>query len=89
MDMLIALDIPPVCGAALPTGPRTTDSACAQAGIWNADRLHLDHEPPLTDAERAHTALVCDPNRVQWLCFSCHQAKTLRQNPQGGRVAGG
>jgi len=80
MDRLIALDIPPVCGAVLPTGPQTQDSQCKQAGVWNAESLHLDHEPPLTAAERQRHEAVCDPNRVQWLCASCHDAKTRRQS---------
>ena len=78
---LVAAEILPVCGAALPTGPRTQDSAC-QAQGWltftslDGSSLHVDHEPPLREDERRDMAVVCDLNRVQLLCRSCHATKT-------------
>lgn len=77
--MLIAHDIPPVCGAALPDGPPSTVSRCHAAGRLNAADLHLDHWPPLRDDERANRRAVCDPRRVRFLCASCHNALTRAQ----------
>jgi hypothetical protein len=83
--LLLAQGIPPVCGAALPTGPSTTDSQCRAAGVWTTEDLQLHHDPPLTVAERAHHHLVCDPNRVRFLCASCHSAVTRRQQRGGDK----
>lgn len=77
--MLLEAGIPPICGARLPTGPQTQDSRCDQDGRNTMEALHFDHEPPLTDAERTQPAHVCDPNRIQLLCASCHSAKTDRE----------
>lgn len=84
IQMLIAEGIVPVCGAALPGGPRTQDSQCRADGHLtftssDGSALHLDHEPPLTDAERQNRAAVCDPMRVRLLCASCHSGKTQRE----------
>jgi hypothetical protein len=54
-------------------------SRCKAAGVFNARRLHLDHNPPLRDDERTNERTVCDPARVGWLCVSCHTAKTTRE----------
>ncbi len=80
VGMLITLGITPVCGAALPAGPDTQDSKCKAARLltWasrDGSALHLDHVPPLTDAERRDESKVCDPLRIQLLCASCHNAK--------------
>lgn len=80
---LIAAGIVPACGARLPGAPVTEDSLCVLAGRLNNRRLHLDHTPPLASAERADERAVCDPMRVQFLCESCHNAKTKRE--EGGR----
>lgn len=77
---LLALGILPVCGAALPDGPKTSDSACKAAGLLtfqsaDGSSLHLDHEPPLQDHERTDRRAVCDPKRIQLLCASCHARK--------------
>jgi hypothetical protein len=77
---LIALGIAPVCGARMPGAPETMDSQCRAEGRLNARRLHLDHTPPLTPSERLDRCAVCDPLRVQYLCESCHNAKTAREN---------
>lgn len=84
MAMLVEAGVPPVCGAALPGGPRSTDSLCRSRGLLtfhnpDGSDLHLDHEPPLTDAERQDASAVCDPLRVQLLCRHDHSAKTLRE----------
>jgi hypothetical protein len=82
MDMLLALNIPPACGAVLPGGPVTNDSQCKQEGRLTLHGLQLDHEPPLTDLERKTPAVVMDPKRIQVLCGArCHPAKTRRQHP--------
>lgn len=86
-NRMIALHILPVCGAALPGGPVTTDSACQAAGLLvgaNPDgtELSLDHEPPLRAEERLNPRAVCDLLRVQWLCRACHARKTLREQAQ-------
>lgn len=84
--MLIEAGIPPACGAVLEGGPKTMDSRCKAAGLYavlvseDGTSVHVDHEPPLTDAERMDPRSVCDPLRVQVLCKSCHSAKTLREN---------
>lgn len=80
VDQLASAGQHAICGASLPTGPQTTDSACKAAGYLVYDDLHVDHEPPLEDWERQIVARVCDPNRVQLLCRHCHSAKTKRQN---------
>jgi len=77
--MLVSLGIMPACGAALPDGPATQDSACKAEGMLTTDGLHLDHEPPLTEAERSVPSIVCDSSRVQLLCEHCHSRKTRRQ----------
>lgn len=86
---LVEAGIPPVCGAALPTGPQTQDSACKAKGLFtytsaDGSSLHFDHEPPLTDAERNDPAIVCDPNRIQLLCAEDHARK---DDPGRGRQA--
>jgi hypothetical protein len=90
ISLLVAHGIVPVCGAALSTGPQTHDSLCKADGLLtftnpDGSSLHFDHHPPLTDAERADPAIVCDPTRIQLLCGPrCHQAKTLRERQVGG-----
>lgn len=84
--MLVQLGILPVCGAALPGGPSMEDSHCKQAGYLtyfssNGSSLHLDHDPPLDDWERAKPERVCDPLRVGLLCDVCHASKTRREQP--------
>lgn len=76
---LLALGIAPVCGAALPDGPRMLDSQCRADGIENARHLHLDHDPPLRPEERTHRRTVEDPRRVGLLCRTCHNRKTQRE----------
>jgi len=88
-DLLVDACLTPVCGAVLPTGPRTEDSRCQAQGLLtftsaDGSSLHLDHEPPLSPNERTDTAAVCDPHRIQLLCLSCHNAKTARE--QEGRL---
>lgn len=98
-DILIAAGFLPACGAALPGGPSMKDSRCAAAGLVNTVQLELDHDPPLTAAERnhrtacvlpqcggksGHSAFLC-ANRVGLYCRSCHSRKTLREQ-QGGRA---
>lgn len=78
ISLLISVGIVPVCGAALPGGPQTSDSQCQAAGLLNGEDLHLDHEPPLADDERHEPAKVCDPGRIQLLCRECHARKTFR-----------
>lgn len=84
VGLLVAAGVVPVCGAALPDGPRTNDSQCARLGRItmqsdDGSDLALDHEPPLTDRERRDPAAVCNPRRLQLLCRSCHSAKTMRE----------
>lgn len=75
----------PVCGAAWPGGPNTLPySRCRQEGRVNGANLHLDHEPPLTQAEREAAVrgdrrAVDNPLRCALLCASCHSAKTLKE----------
>lgn len=88
---LVAAGILPVCGAALEFGPRTTDSACRQEGLVNftshdGTSLHLDHEPPLRDDERGSVRAICDETRIQLLCTTCHQAKTMRERRQAAAL---
>jgi hypothetical protein len=78
-DRMVALDIAPVCGAALPGGPSMVDSQCKTAGVFNDRDLHLDHDPPLQAHERRNRRAVCDPTRVGWLCASCHARKTKEE----------
>lgn len=79
ISILVEAGITPVCGAALPTGPQTQDSQCKAEGRQTMEGLHLDHEPPLTEAERKVRAIVCRETRIQILCRACHSAKTSRQ----------
>ena len=78
---LLDAGIPVVCGAALPDGPPTARfSLCTANGEMNSHRLELDHEPPLTDAERARAvqgdrSAFDDPRRVGFLCAACHKHK--------------
>lgn len=78
---LVDAGVLPVCGAALPTGPTTRDSACREAGLFtytsaDGSSLHLDHEPPLEDWERHDMTRVCDEKRIVLLCHRCHGIKT-------------
>lgn len=87
--MLIEAGIAPVCGAVLPGGPQTHDSSCQAAGVQtfanpDGSSLHLDHEPPLTDAERQDARSVCNAFRIQLLCSADHAIKTQRER-RGGR----
>ena len=81
MADLIQAGIPVVCGASLPDGPPThTFSLCVANGLSNGFDLELDHEPPLTQAEREAAArgdrrAFDDPKRVGFLCSTCHKAK--------------
>ncbi len=87
--MLLEAGIPPVCGAALPTGPQTQDSLCKAEGRVQGEDLHFDHEPPLTAEERLDPHAVCDPNRLQLLCGSrCHHAKTEREKGRSTTTGG-
>jgi 5-methylcytosine-specific restriction endonuclease McrA len=85
IHQLIKHGIVPACGARWPGQPSTGDSRCHAEGRLVADDLHLDHTPPLTDAERHDPRAVCDPLRVQLLCESCHNTKTNREH--SGRAA--
>lgn len=81
---LVDAGILPVCGAALPTGPKPTASQCHAQGVstfTSADgsSLHLDHEPALDDWERRDPARVCQMDRIVLLCQACHAAKTLAE----------
>lgn len=80
---LIKHGIAPACGAALPGGPSMADSHCKAEGRLNGRHLHLDHDPPLTDAERRDRRAVEDPTRVGFLCRECHGAKTQREQHAG------
>jgi hypothetical protein len=86
---LVQAGIGPVCGAALPDGPRQRDSACRDAGLFtftsaDGSSLHLDHEPALRDDERSDVRAVCDLNRIVLKCQACHAAKTARDGGRGG-----
>ncbi len=85
---LVALQILPSCGAALPDGPAMLDSRCKRDGLLVTTNLELDHDPPLRLEERAHPRIVCSPTRVGFLCASCHSRKTLREMAEGGRISG-
>jgi hypothetical protein len=82
--ILIAEDIVPSCGAALPNGPRPAYSQCQRAGRLQMLTLQLDHSPPLTREERKDWLKVCDPLRVIFYCHSCHSAKTGIESKGGG-----
>jgi hypothetical protein len=88
VSLLLEANIPPVCGAALPGGPDTKEhSRCHQDGLQNGHDLHLDHEPPLSEAEReaarhGDRRAVDDAMRCSFLCRSCHASKGLQQNPR-------
>jgi hypothetical protein len=76
--MLIARHIIPMCGARL-SGVPSARSGCAMQHRMTFDDLHLDHDPPLEDWERSHPERVCDPQRVGFLCASCHSVKTRQE----------
>jgi hypothetical protein len=80
IERLVLAGIAPFCGAALPDGPRTSDSACAQDGVYtyrstDGSSLHLDHAPALTLEEQGRQAAMCEDRRVQLLCAACHARK--------------
>jgi hypothetical protein len=86
-SLLVAAGAMPMCGAVLPGGPVTKDSRCKDLGRYTfnsgpTQSLHLDHEPPLRQDERANERAVCDPLRVQYLCKGCHSVKTRREREQ-------
>ena len=72
--MLIAAEVAPSCGAALPGGPAPTESRCRAEGVINNRDLHLHHSPPLTAAEREDRRAIENPMRVIFLCGQCHRA---------------
>lgn len=61
---------PAICCAVLPNG-----QTCGAA--LPSHQMHLDHEPPLVDANDAG---LLDATRVRWHCVHCHSAKTLRDS---------
>jgi hypothetical protein len=81
--MLVEKGIPPCCGARLASGP-SRHSTCAAAGLVNFEGLELHHEPPLQDWEREHPHLVCDPDRVEFLCKPDHAAAGGYGGQRGG-----
>lgn len=81
--MLVHQGIIPACGASLPGGPQQP-TECQAAGLLTVSNLHLDHEPPLTDAERTNPRVVCDPLRVHLLCQREHNQKTRLAETRGG-----
>jgi hypothetical protein len=81
IDLLIAADIAPVCGASLPQGPAMTYSLCKADGLLtftnpDGSALHLHHDPSLQPEERHDRRKVEDPARVGLLCLSCHSIAT-------------
>lgn len=80
---LVGAGIAPTCGATLPGGPSMADSQCRAAGVVTSTHLHLDHDPPLRPEERGDWRVVCDASRVGWLCASCHDRRTRRQQERG------
>jgi hypothetical protein len=90
---LVEANVVPVCGAALPDGPRSRDSQCRDDGVFtytsrDGSSLHLDHEPPLADWERRNPVIVCDVTRIQLLCAQCHQRKTAREGGGSQKISG-
>ena len=83
IQMLIAAGVAPVCGAALPGGPSMAYSRCKAEGRLNAQRLHLDHDPPLRADERGDRRKVEDPLRVGFLCEADHARKTQAEQQAG------
>ena len=81
--LLIAADVVPVCGAALPGGPNMRDSQCRADGILNASHLHVDHDPSLREWERQDRRAVENPLRCGLLCESFHNARTAKQMNAG------
>jgi hypothetical protein len=77
-QMLIDAGKVPACGASL-AGRHAAYSQCVRDGVVTMSSLELDHEPPLTQDERAWPEVVCDAHRVGFLCRSCHTAKTNRE----------
>ncbi len=86
---MVALGIPPVCGAVLPGGPSNHVSQCAKDGQhWtgasmDGSSLHFHHEPELSEAELAaivagNRAIACDEQRIVLACRECHSAETQR-----------
>ncbi len=78
---LVAKGITPACGAALPDGPLTADSACKRDDLLtfqstDGSSLHVDHQPALRDDELGKPHAMCDLRRVQLLCASCHARKS-------------
>lgn len=76
---LVALGIPPVCGARLPEAPVTTDSRCAQEGKVTSGHV-VDHIMPVSGP---HDPRFYDPANHQLLCdgrgCGCHDAKRQRE----------
>lgn len=83
VQMLIAAGITPACGAALPGGPAMEASMCKAEGRLVTAHLHLHHDPPLCDHERAHRHVVCDPLRVGFLCAVDHSRETQAEQQAG------
>jgi 5-methylcytosine-specific restriction endonuclease McrA len=80
--LLLERGVIPSCGARLALGP-SPSSECAALGRIVLEGLELDHDPPLTEAERLDPAAVCDPRRVGFLCKSCHTRKTNAERGRG------
>lgn len=58
----------------------TTPAICASCGLAGASRLmHLDHITPLSEG-----GARLDAGNVQWLCQSCHNAKTAADGQRRG-----
>lgn len=84
VSLLVQQGIVPCCGATLPNGPQCGPTECQQQRLITVSNLHLDHEPPLRDAERRDPRKVCDPLRVRLLCQREHGMKSRREQGRGG-----
>jgi hypothetical protein len=81
IQMLVAHDIPPVCGARLSSAPQAYQTLCQLEGrqtLTSEDGtgLHVHHEPELTEAEAINRAAVCDETRTILVCRRCHSVRT-------------
>lgn len=85
VSLLVQHGIMPCCGATLPNGPHCGPTECQQVGVLTVSNLHLDHEPPLTDAERRDPRKVCDEKRVRLLCQREHGIKSRREQQRWSR----
>lgn len=84
---MVALDIMPKCGSAMPDGPTVNPSRCLTEDVYtfasSYGDLHFHHEPELQEWEQSDRLKVCDSRRIVLLCDRCHNGVDASRHHRG------